>query len=316
MAVTIRKYEVQVDIANELQRYNWHKVRWTGEKFLACSPFRCERRPSFAVRLDTGVWIDSGTDDEEWKRGNFVKLLSWLRNETYEETEEYLLAEYYSLYITQIDTVKLEVNLSLGQTKPKPLDPEVMTPYKFRHPYLENVRGVEEQIQRGFGVGYDKEKRAIVLPWYDKSGKLVNIKFRSIRGKHFWYYRGGQPVKQHVYGLHIVIRKGAKRVYIVESEIDAMTLWQAGYPAIALGGAVMTDRQRELILQAGIEEIVIATDNDKAGQLIAKSINDHLNGYVIIYNLKIPDHAKDVNDLTREELLSAVENEKAYSFAV
>lgn len=316
MAVKIREYEIQVDIANEIQKYNWHKARWMGDKFIACSPFRFERHPSFAVRLDTGVWIDSGTDDEEWKRGNVVKLLSWLRNETYEETEEYLLAEYYSFYLTQIDSVKLELNLSFGQPKPKRLDPEVMTPYKFRHPYLENVRGIEERLQRGFGVGYDKENRAIVLPWYDKNGKLVNIKFRSIKDKRFWYYQGGQPVKQHVYGLHLVIRKGAKRVYIVESEIDAMTLWQAGYPAIALGGAVMTDRQRELILQTGIGEVIIATDNDKAGRLIAKSINDQLNGYVTIYNLIIPDHAKDVNDLTREELLSVVVNEKAYSFAV
>ncbi len=133
--VKIRGHDVNVDIAGELLKYEWKNIRRTNEKFLACSPFRLEMHPSFAVRLDTGVWIDSGTGDEGWKKGNFVKLLSWLRNETYEETEEYLLAEYCQVFQANTDSLKLTFKLSMDDSeKLQPLSKDILNPYRFRHP--------------------------------------------------------------------------------------------------------------------------------------------------------------------------------------
>ena len=298
----IRGHNVEVDIAKELRNYDWSRPRWTGSKFLACSPFRAERVPSFAVWLDSGTWNDSGADDEDWKSGNLVKLLAFLRNESYEETEDYLLTEYCVSY-GDVESLRLNIDLTQTETKAVPLDPNILTCYSFRHPYLTEQRSIDEKWQQGFRVGYCKRSRSVTFPWFDYRGDLVNIKFRSVTDKIFWYYRGGQPVKNHIYGLNFVHKTKKSRVFIVESEIDAITLWQTGHAAVALGGANMTQRQRDLLLQAPIEELVIATDNDRAGRKIADSIVKQLSGYLTLKTITLPEQVKDVNELSRERLI-------------
>ncbi|WP_341479144.1 toprim domain-containing protein [Heliobacterium chlorum] len=300
--ITILNHQLNVDIEAELQKYDWRRPRWRGEKFLACSPFRNERNPSFAVHLKTGVWIDSGSDGDEWNKGSFPKLLSWLRNETVWESEDYLL-QSYCLNLQDIDHVQLSFNLFLESPKVGPLSADLLTQYRFRHPYLSNKRGIEEKYQRAFQIGYDRQNKAVTFPWFDKDGQLATVKFRSINHKWFWYHPDGQPIKNHLYGLNIVNKTGKTRLCIVESEIDAITLWQAGQPAVALGGANLSRRQRELILQSSIEELIIATDNDQPGKRIAESIIRQLGGYVHLKCLQLPKSVKDVNDLTKVELL-------------
>lgn len=313
--IRIRGYDVEVDVLAEVERYDWGKSKIRGSKYLACSPFRDERHPSFAVNLDNGTWIDSGGTDDDWKKGGFVKLLAWLRNETYEEAADYLLATYSTMYIPA-DNLELKFNLESENSSSQPLDKSRLDQYKFRHPYLEEKRGIEERYQLGFSVGYDRKLGAVTFPWLDKHGELVNIKFRSVTDKRFWYLAEGQYIKNHLYGMNHVIRKGSTRVFIVESEIDCITLWQSGFPAIAMGGANLTKRQKRLILQSPIETLVLATDNDEAGELIARSISEQLNGWVQIQTVDLPDEAKDVNDLSRDELVAVAEAVQEVTFNI
>lgn len=310
--LTFKGLKVEVDVLRELSRYDWNKSSAEGENFLACSPFRSERRPSFYVRLNNGIWIDHGAEEDAWKQGDFIKLLSWLRNETREETEEYLLSEYSPILGADVDSLKLSFNLTLDEGKRlQALNADVLRGYRLRHPYL-GGRGVEEGIQRAFGVGYDRRTKAITLPWFNRAGELVNIKFRSVRGKHFWYYAGGQPVRFHIYGINLLYkvkdRARAERVYLVESEIDAMTLWQNGIAALALGGANMTVQQRQIILQAPIRNLTIATDNDKAGRRIAASIVQQLAGLVKLREVRFPAHIKDINEVPLDRFSDVVNN--------
>ena len=306
----IRGREVDVDIAHEIKQHDWRRGKYVEGKFLACSPFRSETHPSFGVRLDNGVWIDSGSDSPTWKKGNFVKLLAWLRNETYEETEEYLLGAYSYFTLIPADSLQLKFELKTDQAKRPLLPAEMLNEYCYRHPYLEAQRGIEERVQRAFQVGYSKNMKAITLPWFDKYGNLMNVKYRSIEGKQFWYAKGGHPIKNHLYGLNWVYRKGSKSVYIVESEIDALTLWGAGFAAVAMGGSAFNDAQRKLMLKSPVEEFVVATDNDNVGRKIANDITKSLNGYKFVKRMWMPEHIKDVNDMTREELLDCAEKAK------
>ncbi len=101
--VRIRGHDIEVDVRTELEAHDFERPRWTGDKLIACSPFRSESAPSFFVNLDgeyAGTWGDSGAYDSEWASGNLTKLLAFLRGETYEETEEYLL----DLYAPQVLT--------------------------------------------------------------------------------------------------------------------------------------------------------------------------------------------------------------------
>ncbi|NRQ71953.1 toprim domain-containing protein [Bacillus cereus] len=292
----IRGQELDIDYLEEIEGFDvWNKQRVRENKFHSCSPFRTERRPSFAVNLDNGTWIDSGSDNEEWRKGHFVQLLSWLRQETWEETEAYLLERYANI---SIDTEVFEMDFDFNLTKPElcVLGIEDLRPFLFRHAYLTN-RGISEKVQRSFKIGYDKKGGAVVIPWFDKTGRMVNFKFRAIKNKYFWYHEGGQPIKHHVYGLHFIHKLGIKEVFICESETDCLFLWTNGFPAIALGGANLSAKQRQLILDSPIETLIIATDNDAAGKRISRSLVTQLAGLVNLCEISIPNQYKDVNDI-------------------
>ena len=309
----IRQYDVDVDYKRELEQYEWSSPKWTDDRLIACSPFREEDHPSFAVNLENGLWIDSGGDGEFYK-GNFISILAFLRNESYQETEEYLLEEYFQLYFRDTDDLSLDFS---GWVKEKReytiLDKRILRDYAFRHPYLEG-RGIEDKYQKAVHIGYDREHKAISIPWFDKNQNLVTIKFRSVKDKRFWYYGEGQKVRDHLWGLWLVYIKQSKKVFVVESEIDALTLWANGIPAIAVGGSSLTPRQRKLILESPIETLVLATDNDRVGRRLARSITGKLNGLLNIEEMWFPAKYKDVNDIPQNELIEYANGSLMKSF--
>src|SRR5699024_1935235 len=120
------------------------------------SPFRDERKPSFYINLDTGLWVDHGAETDSWKKGNIISLLSFLNNVSYEETEDYLL-EKYNVVVTEVEGLELNINIQMEEKKPKFFTAQDLKPYLFRKKsYLLN-RGVSEEIQKKFVVGYDKK---------------------------------------------------------------------------------------------------------------------------------------------------------------
>ncbi|MEH7116926.1 toprim domain-containing protein [Neobacillus vireti] len=310
----IGHYEVDIDFESELREFDWVRPRWKETKLIACSPFRNEFHPSFAVSYDkNGIWIDSGGEGE-WRSGRFTKLLSWLRNETEEETEEYLLEKYFIVGFR--DTDELELSFEGWNTEKKTNEVillSVLDQFKFIHPYLEEKRGIEEIYQRALKIGYDPQKKAVSFPIFDKKGQLVNIKFRSVTDKIFWYYNNN-PVRQHLYLLDLVMKKKAKRVFLVESEIDAITLFKNGFPAVAVMGGSLTKNQKRLLLDTGIETLVLATDNDKQGRRLKKSIHSQLGGLMNIEEMSFPDHYKDVNDIPTAELIEYATNTNELTF--
>ena len=301
----IRDYEIDIDIYDIISAYEWRKGRRKGDEFICCSPFRDEQHPSFSINLDTGLWIDFGSDDDFWKKGNLIKLLAYLENCSMEEIETTYL-ELYGLMVSDADSLELSINIQ--ETGPaKTFSREELKPYLYRYrPYLLK-RGITDEIMKKFVVGYDKETQAVAFFWMDAdTGKVVAVKFRSIKSKQFYYLDGGQEVRNHLFGLYQLKQEGHKIAYIVESEIDALYLWSLGVPAVALGGSTLSENQRRLLLLSGIETLVIATDNDKAGYRIAREICRELGGHLTLKKLYIPPYAKDVNDLAPNELLNYV----------
>lgn len=300
-SMTVRNIGIDVDFMEELEPYvaHWGEYRIRDNKLQACSPFRNERRPSFAVNLDNGSWIDSGAVDDSMKKGHFTHLLSYLREETWHDTEDYLLGKY-STVIIETDGLQLEINL-VSEEQYRVFQQEELAPYMWRVSYLTN-RGITEKVQRAFKIGYDKEHKAVMIPWFDKAGNVINMKFRSIEHKRFWYHEEGQRIKQHIYGLNFVYQYGCTEVYLTESETDALYLWSIGVPAIAVGGANLSKRQEELLINSPVETLVIATDNDSVGKLFADQLTAKLLPYMSVKRLELPQKYKDVNDVPLQEL--------------
>lgn len=310
--IRIRGQDVPVDIRTELEQFNWTRPKWSADKLIAASPFRYDKSPSFFVNLTgeyAGTWGDSGYYDEEWKSGGIVKLLAFLRNETYEETEEYLIGEYGRQETRENVTIR-PISLVIQRNR-QPLNADILAKHTEDYTYLKS-RGISERVQRQMGVLYDTQSRAAVIPWNLTEKKLKNVKFRTVYGKTFWYYKGGMPIRELVYG----IEKAQPTTVICEAEIDAMSWMEAGYASVAVGGASFNGWKRDIILRSPIEELIIATDNDKAGGKLRKEIEVAMKGHVRVRQAYVcggnASVAKDANEaLVKygvETLMESVEN--------
>lgn len=308
--IKVRGLELPVDVKAEIEEYEWHRTKWRHDRLIACSPFRDEKTPSFAVNFENGTFIDSGGDGE-YSKGDFVKLLAFLRGTTYEEAEEYLIALYSPQY-GDIDEMELpSVDDWVEQdTSNIRFDRADIQPFRYMHPYLEG-RGIPQIIQDAFDVGFDPKTNSVVLVWHDLHGNIVSWKHRSVFDKVFWYVKNGQPIRNHLYGIHWVVKRGFKHVWIVESEIDALTLWTNGIPSVALGTSYLSRQKKDVLLKAGVEHVTIATDNDKQGDKAKRSIVQALGGRVLIDSVDWEgiefNDINDARDIVKELKVEAVD---------
>ncbi|MFB5588509.1 toprim domain-containing protein [Bacillus cereus] len=309
--INIRNQSINVYIEYELRQFSWTNERWSSDKLIAASPFRYEHTPSFFVNLEgdyAGTWKDSGAFDNEWESGNFTRLLSYLRNETYEETEDYLFEAYGVEY--NYDNLTLKPPKLRIDNGHKALDFGRLQEYAFRHPYLED-RGISEAVQRQMKVGYDRFRQAVVIPWFDTNGRLVNMKYRKTRGKAFWYEKDGKPIGDLIYGLHLAYRRNIKRAVYCEAEIDVMSFMTAGVFGLANGGSSFNQRKADQLLKSPIEELVIVADNDPAGEKLRKELEKYLNGKIRLTNGYVSGY-KDANEALvkegKDSLISIVDN--------
>lgn len=297
----LQNQKLDVQYHEELEPYldRLSRVRYRGEKLQCCSPFRHERNPSFAVNLANGTWIDSGADSEDMRKGSFITLLAFLREENVQMTGDYLIDKYGRIY-DDMDALKLSVEL-VGQQSYQTFNLEGIV---FGSSYLES-RGISKATQELFGVF--ETNGAVAIPWINHTGDIINIKYRQIDSKKFWYQKDGYPIKNFTFGLYqlltnSVIQNDLQFVYIVESEIDAMYLWEVGIPAVATGGSSLSEAQERLIRQLPISKLIIATDNDTVGHRFAQFLIDTFKNQFNVYRFKFPEGVKDVNEI-RKELL-------------
>lgn len=313
--IRIQGRQVDVDIIAELSAYDWgDRARWSSDKLIASSPFRSDSHPSFYVILDgeyAGVWGDSGAVGD-YEKGGFVKLLTILRGETYEESAKYLIEKYGVLFDDTSEHITLPT-VSIDQKDVQPVVLPAETIVKDVSPYLSR-RGIGEQAQRLYGVGRnDNHIGYTALGWYHENGELGNVKYRSTKGKRFFYASNGEPVRRLVYGLDVVNRMQADTAVICEAEIDAMSFATVGATGIATGSAGISKTQVEAIKRSGVRTIVLGGDNDVQGRAFNRKVYEALRWHKEIEYVIYGD-CKDANEvLTKkgaEELRRIYENRR------
>lgn len=295
--VKIRNESVNIDIRSELEAFDWQSPRWSRDKLIAASPFRYDKTPSFFVNLEgeyAGCFGDSGAYDSDWASGNFVKLLAFLRNETYEETEDYLLEAYG--FGESVERQRLIIPQLKQRKSFTPLDASLIE--VMPSPYLLK-RGISAEVQLSAGVGRSKHARFVAIPWYLPDGRLANVKYRATRGKTFFYERGGYPIRQAVWGADLVV-SGSPCV-ICEAEIDAMSWQTAGVQAVAIGGVAFNRKQADIIRSLPANNFVVAGDNDKAGARFNESVVRALAGERLSVLTLADDRYRDANDILRKK---------------
>lgn len=137
-----------------------------------------------------------------------------------------------------------------------------------------DARGITLETVRKFGymVGEYKGEIAQIAPYYDKEGTLVAQKLR-FKDKKFTAV--GDMKHATLFGQQLW-RDAGKRVVVTEGEIDAMSVSQVfnnkwavvSIPTGAVSAKKAVKNQLEWLDQ--YDEIVLAFDNDEAGQKAAR----------------------------------------------
>lgn len=122
--------------------------------------------------------------------------------------------------------------------------------------------------------------------------------------------------KSKVGSIHIfnakALQTATKPIFIVEGELDALSIIEVGGEAVALGTTTKVKGLLELLKTKKPEQpLIIALDNDEAGEKAYKELSEGLQGLNIIsYRYNPAGEYKDANEAlqgNREALRQAVE---------
>lgn len=122
-----------------------------------------------------------------------------------------------------------------------------------------------------------QKENCICFPYF-RNGDLVNIKFRDAR-KNFRMVAGAELIFYNLPSL-----QDKKKVIITEGEVDCLSVWEAGvgqdmepfseYGIVSVPNGASKGNQRLEYLDncaeafMGMDEVIIATDGDEAGQML------------------------------------------------
>ena len=135
--------------------------------------------------------------------------------------------------------------------------------------YLED-RGISKELTAKYGIGYDpnfnistggQEWQAVIIPTSTNSFIARNIKADT--ESKFKVRAKGKRIPFNLEAL----KQNDRPIYIVEGEIDALSVLEVGGIAIGLGGDNNQARLVEAIKKSGNQApLIVAFDNDKSGQ--------------------------------------------------
>lgn len=206
--------------------------------------------------------------------------------------------------------------------QPQALPPVSMGALTEEHLGFLKSRGISEKTAQEFKL-FAAEKyfgrlqcraSAIGFPYY-REGKLTSAKYRALESKEFTQDQGGA---QDFFGLDKV--DPTKPLVIVEGEMDALAAYEAGVPNVVSvpAGAPMKVRDGKVdasedarfsfvwnsfdLLKA-VPYIVIASDNDSAGQALAEELARRIGKERCRLTAFVQ---KDLNDLFLQEGSEAV----------
>lgn len=191
---------------------------------------------------------------------------------------------------------KVEFNRGATKEELPNISEEILDSFRYTHNYMYQ-RGLTDDIIDMFDIGYDSVNKCITFPVANIKGEVKWIQTRNIDYK--FYKIPPKIIKtDYLYGAYECIKSGAKEVYIVESPLNALTLWKYGKPAIALFGTG-GGNQYELLASLPIRHYILALDNDEAGHKGTNILINKLKGKKILSKVIYSDK-RDINDLQSE----------------
>lgn len=260
-----------------------------------------ETTPSMGINLDKGAYNCFGCGEH----GSLIDLVKkYVKNADLTEAEygtqrnaKVVVPEKRQTYNDVLDEkcLYMDATFTMTQTNSHP----TINGLK----YLKHVRGINLHMIRMFDIGGDKNN--VFFFTKDLSGDVVMYKSRNLKSKMFRNVKGA--TKDDVFfGMYEFFHYGLVNwVILVESEIDALSLWSIGIPALAIGGTAFTEEHVKTLELLGIRKAYIAMDNDKAGFKATHHMLELLGDSKIMGRKLKPaiKGSKDINDMLKAGVL-------------
>ena len=285
----------------------------TSNDFLCYCPFHSNRHTSsFSVSREIGAFIcfnpscgESGTLVELVKRvlhkNDFeaLRFISSKESEALENFDELLS----NVMEERPDFVEFPQEILTNLYNDLLLSDQAKDYFK--------SRGIDLDSINHFALGYSPKQDMVIVPVHSPDGMPVGLVGRSIKDKRF-KNSTNLPRSKTMFNIHRA-KKIGDHVIIVESSFDAIRVHQAGFPNVVatLGGHISSDNIG--LLNRYFNRVTIMTDSDLAGRELGITICSRLKNKDLLwasysYGKIYPHDAKDVGDMTDEEIKTCIKN--------
>jgi DNA primase len=294
----------------------------SGEEVMARCIWHSDRSPSLRFNTRRGVFICYGCG----VKGDFKKLAREL-GVFVEGTD----ADNY-VEVTIQSVLRMLARKPEGHTEiiqPENYLEQFNNPHEFWYgergkPLNEftKCRGFSQDTIKKFELGYDFTYNAATYSVRNVAGKLLGITRRYIvpEDNKYKYFKGFDR-QGNLYGAWLVEALDGP-VAVCEGALDAVALWDAGYPAVAVYGSSLSPRQIKLLVRLGVEEAILFFDNDDSGYKAKRRAQGFssntgryeqeldLTRYMKVSDVLYPSNLKDPGDASKEQLDLMIETRR------
>lgn len=261
-----------------------------GASFVGCCPIHVEKTPSFYVTGDKYKCFGCG------KSGDFFQLLEDKEKLSYPEALRYL-ANKYNVTLIEEGTQNYVIPVWKNNTE---LSPKIVKWFEDRK--ISQKTLLKAKVGEGVESMPTKEgfvDMNTIQFHYLRNGELVNTKFRG-KNKSFKLVKGAELI---LYNLDSI--KGLSEAYIVEGEVDALSLVEAGYNNVLSVPNGASEHRNNLIYinnclkEIGhIEKWHLGLDNDSNGRKLREELAERFGKDKCDY-IEWKDK-KDANDVLKQ----------------
>lgn len=309
------KTNLEYSIVKNLKYFKYN-IEQNGGRSLC--PYHKEKKPSFGVHFEKKVFhcLSCGVS------GNLHQLAEHLGIEVDKNAYiEHLRLESNKpkeKELTSGDILNLIKTNQENMFDPKDNEQQFLK----EHIYLD-FRDIPEWAINNLGIRFDNSSQSLYAPIYNEKGKIVSYFKRFMINKYMkCFYPKNFKLQDNVYGIHL--RDNQKIAIVTEGIIDAIKvqdfLIQLNLDDVFLATSVysskiFSQKQYDIFLESGIEQIITFLDNDKAGLEGIEDIKKKFNRkktikfYYPDYS-KFPKGKKDPDELELKEFYLLLKNIK------
>lgn len=298
---TLKEYLLNNDLVEEvLQEIGCHSIRNHGE-YITCANRDGDNKNAIIIYLNDNLTVVNYTRQiSKLKRATDIfDLIGYNRGCTFPESIKIVCSlfglDYYSqptelpesLQILQM-LKEMSICANIEDTDPLQPIPEKVLSYYL--PYGNKIfedDGINLEVQKEFGIGYDPSTNRITIPIRSPIGDLCGVKGRLLgdpdeyHPKYLYIEKVSKSRLLYGYYENVNYIKNSSEIYIVESEKAVMQLASIGvHNVVSTGGKTISKAQVELITRTGCVPI-LSLDQDVSPQELKDIANMFIDGIMV-----------------------------------